>query len=214
MASTKDRLNQLPSWQLGVAFSLVALLGCGAWYTLYFVDVDETRTQARRSVGKAQVALDDMKKRRENFKVEVEEQKERERELEAQKAKLPLGSSTVDHLIRTFNQQGRLVGLHIESWEPGGEKRLDYYAKTPIAVKASGTWHQVGEFFRRIAELEQIVNIEGLTLRPVRALSDNGYQMLTVNFEANAFRALTDAERKAMSGKKKKKKSRRRGKKG
>jgi type IV pilus assembly protein PilO len=204
-----DKLNQLPSWQLGVAWVVIAALGTLGFYFLYYTDADEQRTQAQGSVAKAKTALDEMRKRLENFELEMSQQKEREKEIAAAKEKLPLGSSTVDHLIRTFNQQGRLVGMNIESWQPGGEKKLDFYAKMPVAVKAQGTWHQTGEFFRRIAELDQIVNIEGLQLKSGRDLSETGHPMLTIEFEANAFRFLSDAERKAGTGKTKKKKSRR-----
>jgi Tfp pilus assembly protein PilO len=74
----------------------------------------------------------------------------------------------------------------------------------PIKVQASGTWAQVGEFFRRVSELKRIVSVDGLSLALAEKNTkdkdrEGGEQhpALKVEFEAATYRFLTDAERES-----------------
>jgi Tfp pilus assembly protein PilO len=96
--------------------------------------------------------------------------------------------------MRKFQQQGRLVGVSIENWTPSGEQKLDFYAKMPVDITAQGTWLQFGEFFRRISEMEQIVNIEGVGMK-TESSKDDASLTLTVRFMASTFRFLDESER-------------------
>ena len=73
----------------------------------------------------------------------------------------------------------------------------------PIKVKASGTWSQVGEFFRRVSELKRIVSVDELSLkaRTVANAEPGAPPLLDVEFEAATYRFMTDAERADEAGK-------------
>ena len=52
----------------------------------------------------------------------------------------------------------------------------DYYSEIPIAVNAEASYHQLGEFFERVAKLARVVNVTEIKLsglnrprNPVRA---------------------------------------------
>jgi type IV pilus assembly protein PilO len=193
MANQLDELATRPKWQLAALWAVIAALIGGGWYYLYFEDALKDNEQAAKNVEKQSKELARMKERLANFEQEMAEAKAMEQELEEKKRKLPLSSATIDHLMRKFQQQGRLVGVSIENWTPSAEQKLDFYAKMPVDITAQGTWLQFGEFFRRISEMEQIVNIEGVSM----GLDKSAEEVvgLDVRFMASTFRFLDEAER-------------------
>jgi len=194
MASALDRITKLPPSRLAVMFVLVsALLGAG-WYTLYYADAVADREAAERGLEQAKTELGTMEDKLANFEQQMAQAAEDEKEIEAAKSVLPLSEATIDHLMREFQQQARLVGLRFEKWTPGGENKLDFYAKLPVKIEAVGTWHQTGEFFRRVSELQQIVTVEDVELKAGKDF-DGSHPLLEVEFSASTFRFLADNER-------------------
>lgn len=194
MAKGLDAITNLPPWQMGLVFVLGSgLLGAG-WYTVYYEDAVNERTAAESGLAKAQAELATMDEKLANFEQEMAQAAEDEKEIEAAKSVLPLTDATIDHLMREFQQQARLVGLSMERWSPGGEKKLDFYAKMPVQIEATGTWHQAGEFFRRVSELQQIVTIEDVKFKNSKTL-EGSHRLLEVDFTASTFRFLADNER-------------------
>ena len=96
--------------------------------------------------------------------------------------------------MSTFQREARGVGLAIEAWTPQGEQFHDFYAKIPVEVTALGSWHEVGEFFRRVAEMKQIVNIEDVQMKLGKEFDDTGFPQIEVDFTASTFRLLTEKE--------------------
>ncbi len=194
MAKALDAISKLPPWQMAVMFVVGSgLLGAG-WYSFYYADVVQERESAERSLAKAQAELATMDEKLANFEQEMAQAAEAEKEIEAAKSILPLSDATVDHLMREFQQQARLVGLRFDRWTPGGEKRLDFYAKLPVKIEATGTWHQAGEFFRRVSELQQIVTVEEVEFKSGKS-QEGTHRVLEIDFTASTFRFLAENER-------------------
>ena len=199
MASQLDDLATRPKWQLAIIWALISgLIGVG-WYYMYFEDAIKDNEQAAADVKKQSAELARMKERLANFEQEMAQAKAMEQELEEKKRKLPLSSATIDHLMRKFQQQGRLVGVSIENWTPSPEQKLDFYAKMPVDITARGSWLQFGEFFRRVSEMEQIVNIEGVGME-LDKTADEDRIVLDVRFMASTFRFLDESERSKSVG--------------
>jgi type IV pilus assembly protein PilO len=208
MASPIDTLANLPPWQRAVLWVVVGILIAVAWYFVWYSDAVVERDQAHAGLQKAEAELAEMEKKLENFEEEQRKAAEMEQQIRELMEELPMSPAVVDNLMQTFQQQARSVGLTVESWTPGGEEKLDYYAKMPVKVRASGTWHEVGEFFRRVTELRKIVSVENLKLKTRTEQGDgvDGHAILDVEFDASTYRFLTDQERVAAT-----KKSTRRG---
>jgi type IV pilus assembly protein PilO len=200
MASRFDVFEKLPIWQVALIWvGAAGLLGV-AWYFLYYADAVADRDQAKGAAQAKRDELAELEKKRENFEQRMAEAAAQEKEIQKKMEVLPLTSDSVDHLMSTFGQQGQIAGLAVKDWAPGGEQRMDFYAKMPVEVEAEGTWHQTGEFFRRISELRQIVSIEGLELKPMRGAASGevgGSPRLSVKFSAAAYRYLSEKERTA-----------------
>ena len=200
-----DALGKLPIWQRLLLFFFIAAGIVAVWYFLFYLDAVAGRGAADTALVNAQKELADIQKSRDNFDAEQKAIAAEEKELEANREVLPLNASTVDNLMQTFQQQSRLVGMTVESWTNEPEELEDFYARMPIKVRATGTWAQVGEFFRRVSELKRIVSVDGLSLALVdkAAAKDKDkepgdqHPSLKVEFEAATYRFLTDAEREA-----------------
>ena len=151
MASQLSSIGRLPVWQ-AVAGSvvLVGLLTAG-WYTSYYEEAAKNLDSAKTRLKTAEDELARMQKKLENYEQEMRELAEAEEEIQQIIRNLPKGVEAVDHLMKPFQQQARLVGFEVQSWAPGGEQKFDYYAKTPIEIHAEGSWHQTAEFFRKIS---------------------------------------------------------------
>lgn len=199
-----DALGKLPIWQRVLLFFFIAAGIVAVWYFLFYLDAVAAKSAADAALATSQKELADIQKSRDNFDAEQKAIAAEEKQLEANREVLPLHASTVDNLMQTFQQQSRLVGMTVESWTNEPEEIEDFYARMPIKVQATGTWSQVGEFFRRVSELKRIVSVDGLSLALVNKNSDgkdkepgDQHPALKVEFEAATYRFLTDAEREA-----------------
>jgi type IV pilus assembly protein PilO len=183
-----------------VVWVVVAAAIVAGWWVLFYVDAVAAREGAEQGLAKATGELDRLEKRKENFLEEQRQHEEREAKFRERMEVLPMNASTVDNLMQTFQQKARQVGLSFDSWTNEPEQRQDFYARLPIEVKARGTWPQIGEFFRQLSELRQIVSVENLVLENAQ---DDGkgepgeHPVLEVAFEAATYRFLSDEERSA-----------------
>ncbi len=201
MASMFESLETMPIWQRLVLWVLVAVMVVVGWYYLFYVDAVAARQGAEASLAKASAEVTRLEKKKENHLEEQRQHEERKVELRGQLEIVPMSSSTVDNLMQTFQQKARQVGLSFDSWTNGKEERQDVYARLPVKVKAVGSWPQLGEFFRQLAELRKPVSIENITLTATAVDPDDGlHPQLEIEFEAATYRALTPEERNGPAG--------------
>ncbi|NVB38278.1 type 4a pilus biogenesis protein PilO [Pseudenhygromyxa sp. WMMC2535] len=198
--SRLDALEKVPAWQLALGWLLAAGLILAGWYVLYLSDTLTQKESAVTAVERAEADLAAAEDKLANYEQRVKEQAERDRELEKMLEVVPVDSSTIDHLMSTFQREARGVGLGLERWVPQAEERYDFYAKIPVEVTAIGTWHEIGEFFRRVSEMKKIVNIEQVEMKIGKNFDDSGFPLLQVDFTASTFRLLSEDERSGEAG--------------
>ncbi|WP_086001983.1 type 4a pilus biogenesis protein PilO [Plesiocystis pacifica] len=199
-SSSLDVLETLPPWQLAAGWVVGALLVMVGWYYIYYADAVTERNANQAAVKKAEADLEAAQDKLANYEQRVKEQAERDRELEKMLEVVPVDPSTVDHLMSTFQREARGVGLELERWVPQSEERHDFYAKIPVEVTAVGTWHELGEFYRRVSEMKKIVNIEAVKMKLGREFDDSGFPLLAVDFTASTFRLLSENEQSNAGG--------------
>lgn len=198
MASALDPFERLPVWQRLLVFLAGVVIVALAWFFVFYRDAVEAAEAASTALSRSKAELASIEDKKANFLARQQQQNEVQAEIRKKVEVLPMSTATVENLMQTFQQQARLVGFTIESWAPEPEQREDYYARLPIKVKASGTWAQAGEFFRRVAELGRLVSIEAVQLKLAStrlSASDNAAPRLEVVFQAATYRMLSEAER-------------------
>lgn len=96
----------------------------------------------------------------------------------------------MDALLSDINQAGLGRSLQFELFRPGQVSVKEYYAELPIAVRVTGTYHDIGLFAADIANLSRIVTLNNLTLTPVKDREG----VLTMDGTAKTFRYLDQEE--------------------
>jgi type IV pilus assembly protein PilO len=122
-----------------------------------------------------------------NLELYVQQLREIEQSFGALLKQLP-NKSEMDALLTDINQAGLGRGLQFELFKPATtEKMADFYAELPIAVKVTGTYHDMGAFASDVAQLPRIV-----TLNDINIQNDKG--TLTMDAVAKTFRYLDEDE--------------------
>ncbi len=70
----------------------------------------------------------------------------------------------IPSLLTGISQAGKSSGLNFVLFQPQSEKKEGFYAKIPINMELSGTYHDLGEFFDKLAGMSRIVNVDNFAL--------------------------------------------------
>ncbi len=70
----------------------------------------------------------------------------------------------IPSLLAEISQSGQDVGLDFLLFQPGREKIKTFYAEIPVAIQVVGGYHNVAQFFDRVAGLRRIVAIENISM--------------------------------------------------
>lgn len=121
---------------------------------------------------------------------ELRKQKLQVQEYVTQLEKQLPGKAEMDALLSDINQAGLGRSLQFELFRPGQVSVKEYYAELPIAVRVTGTYHDIGLFAADIANLSRIVTLNNLTLTPIKDREG----VLTLDCTAKTFRYLDQEE--------------------
>ena len=87
------------------------------------------------------------------------EAQELEAKIAALRERLP-SEREMPTLYRSLSDAGTQAGLGVSLFQPRDGQVRDYYVEIPITVTAEGSYHQVGEFFERVARLPRVVTMK------------------------------------------------------
>ena len=83
--------------------------------------------------------------------------------LESARERLP-NEREVPGLYRSVSDLAFRSGLAMSVFQPREPQPRDYYTEIPIAITAEASYHEMGNFFERLAQLSRIVNVTDLRL--------------------------------------------------
>lgn len=162
----KDDPGSWPALPRYLSYAFVTLLVLGLlWYVWLGTSneeliAEEAKEVALRTEYKSKLAqavnLEALKKQREQVLLYVTQ-------LEKQ---LP-SKAEMDALLSDINQAGLGRSLQFELFRPGQVNVKEYYAELPIAVKVTGSYHDIGSFVADVANLSRIVTLNNLAISPV-----------------------------------------------
>jgi type IV pilus assembly protein PilO len=185
----KDDPGSWPALPRYVSFAAAAALVLGVlgyfWLSTYNQELTDEeakevvlRTEYKTKLAKA-VNLEALKKQREQVLQYV-------KQLEKQ---LP-SKAEIDALLSDINQAGLGRSLQFELFRPGQVNVKEFYAELPIAVKVTGTYHDIGSFVADVATLSRIVTLNNLSISPVTGKEGT----LAMESTAKTFRYLDSDE--------------------
>jgi type IV pilus assembly protein PilO len=175
LGSILDPIAAAPRWQkilLGVM--VLALITAGMYFGLVSpleMTVSTLKNQhasLQVELAQARAAADDVARGR-------REAAELGRQLDGLKERLP-SEKEMPPLYRTITDAAFQSGLAVALFQPRDGKIRDYYVEYPITLNAEGGYHQLGEFFERVAALPRVVTVQELKVtalskakHPIRA---------------------------------------------
>ncbi|HEY2744014.1 MAG TPA: type 4a pilus biogenesis protein PilO [Polyangia bacterium] len=182
-----DRIAALTlAVKLGIIVGLVALMAGGYWY-FFYSDMQDEEQHLEQDQARLEKEKKEYEKRKQEylaFRNEVnallEEQKELLRVLPKE--------ADIEQFIENVTAQVELTGLtKVESVREAAVP-VEMYVKIPIKMSFSGTYHQINHFFKQVADLKRIVNIEDLSMEPeVPGVAPDQQNPLRANFTATTF---------------------------
>jgi len=183
--------------KLGVMLVVLLLIIGASWYFDWQDQLDRIQSETSKEEGLRKTFLE-KKAEAVNLPAYQKQLEDIEKQFGALLKQLP-GKSEMDALLTDINQAGLGRGLQFELFRPaGGETRRDFYAELPIAIKVTGSYHDMGAFASDISKLSRIVTLENVSLAPVPGPAvkggGGGVSMLTMDAIAKTFRYLDESE--------------------
>ncbi len=109
--------------------------------------------------------------------------------------KLLPNTKEIPSLLKTITQLGSDSRLEFRNFSPQKEKARDFYMEIPVSIEVSGSYHNVAVFFDKIGQMDRIVNILNVAMKPVQTRSTN--LVTTCNAVTYRFKGGNDAEESA-----------------
>ncbi len=165
-----DSIVKLPRVQkIAILVGAVVVL-IGLYWFLFYKGHSEKLDAQRTVLTKKQQELSEQKVILANlpkFRQETEEMKAK-RQVALQQ--LP-NKNDIDKLLKDISYHAIESGLEILLFKPEKEVKKNFYAEIPVELKLSGTYHDFGLFFEKIANLSRIVNVADLEIQKIKEKS-------------------------------------------
>src|SRR5262245_13233952 len=165
-------LTKLPWWGQIVAFVLLALAGCGAFFYYYEMPMREEMKGRQSQLASLRADISkglETAKKLPEFKSQVAELESR---LDSLKAVLPEAKDAAD-LLNRMQTVASQSNLTIKSFKPGATVTKTLHAEWPINIELDGTYHNLAIFFDRVGKFTRIVNISGVDVKGKERPSPN-----------------------------------------
>ena len=144
---------------MGTLVLLVALF----IYFFYMPKAEEIDKTNKQRLNKARIRARNLKKFEQEF-AQVDAQFQEALKLLPNEKEIPT-------LLRNITQLGSDSALEFRLFSPKKEKAGDFYMEIPVSLEVSGTYHNVAVFFDKVGQMERIVNILNVSMKPVKSRS-------------------------------------------
>jgi type IV pilus assembly protein PilO len=172
--------------KIAATAGLVALIGV-VYYMLFYMDMQDQikagEVEQRRLVGEKE----DYEKRKKEylaFRNELTQLQQEQREL----LKALPKRAEIPTFLSSIQEQAELAGLEVMNLTIESESPAELYVRIPVRIEIRGSYHTITKFFKNVADLPRIVNVENLALSLEKAADDTGSPLLRARFYAVTFR--------------------------
>jgi type IV pilus assembly protein PilO len=140
---------------------LAAVLGAGQYYHVKDLQLELARVEAEEA--KLKKEFEKKAFQAANLDAYRQQMVEMEESFGALVSQLP-SETEVPGLLEDITNKGLLNGLKISSIDLQKEKAKEFYVELPIAIKASGSYHDLGAFISGMAGLPRIVTLHNFQI--------------------------------------------------
>ena len=162
-----DSIVKLPRVQkIAILVGAVVVLIGLYWFLLYKGHSEKLDAQ-RTILTKKQQELNEQKVILANLPKFREETEVMKAKRQVALKQLP-NKKDIDKLLKDISYHAIESGLEILLFKPAKEVKKNFYAEIPVELKLSGTYHDFGLFFEKIANLSRIVNVADLEMEKIK----------------------------------------------
>lgn len=147
----------------------IVLLAALFIYFLYMPKADQIK-RTEKQIATLQQRLNKAKIRAKNLKKFEQEFAQVDAQFKEALKLLP-NEKEIPKLLRNITQLGSDSALEFRVFIPKKERAGDFYMEIPVSLEVSGTYHNVAVFFDKVGQMERIVNILNVSMKPVKPRS-------------------------------------------
>jgi type IV pilus assembly protein PilO len=158
--------DNVGSWPLPVKMVIWVVLFIGVLTAGYYYHIKDLQTQLAQVEAKEVSLKTDFEKKAfqaANLEAYRQQMAEMEESFGALVSQLP-SDTEVPGLLEDITNKGLLNGLEIASIDLQKETAREFYVELPIAISASGSYHDLGAFISGMAGLPRIVTLHDFTI--------------------------------------------------
>jgi type IV pilus assembly protein PilO len=170
----------------GVALACVAIL-VGGFFFIVSPELDDY-SSAQQQEGNLKNTFMNKKAMAINLPAYVQQMKIMNQTFGSLLRQLP-NSTEVPSLLVDITQAGLGRGLNFVLFKPGHESKEGFYAKLPIDIRVTGSYHELAGFVSDVAALPRIVTINNIQIH-----SGKKGRTLTMTAKAYTYRYLRPGE--------------------
>lgn len=158
--------DNVGSWPLPIklliwVFLLVAVMAAGYYYHIESLQVQLAKVEAEEVTLKKD--FEEKAFQAANLDAYRQQMVEMEESFGALVSQLP-SDTEVPGLLEDITNKGLLNGLEISSIDLQAETAREFYVELPIAISASGSYHDLGAFISGMAGLPRIVTLHDFNI--------------------------------------------------
>ncbi len=158
--------DNVGSWPTAIKFIIFAVILVGVLVAGYYYHIEELQ----QNLAKEEAQEEKLKKEFEkkafqaaNLDAYRQQMVEMEESFGALVSQLP-SDTEVPGLLEDITNKGLLNGLNISSIDLQRELAREFYVELPIAIEASGSYHDLGAFISGMAGLPRIVTLHDFNI--------------------------------------------------
>jgi type IV pilus assembly protein PilO len=153
------------AYRVVILVGTIVLLAALFIYFLYMPKAEEIE-KTNREIATLKAKLQKAKIRAQQLKKFEQEFAQVDAQFQEALKLLP-NEKEIPSLLRNITQLGSDSALEFRLFSPKKEKAGDFYMEIPVALEVSGTYHNVAIFFDKVGQMERIVNILNVSMKPV-----------------------------------------------
>ena len=184
-----DTIVKLPKIQKIAILAGIAVVLIGLYWFLLYRGQAEKLTNKRAILTKKQQELNEQKMILANlpkFRAETEEMKVKRQQALKQ---LP-NKKDIDKLLKDVSSNAIESGLEVLLFKPEKEVKKNFYAEIPVELKLSGSYHDLGLFYDKVAHFSRIVNITDIEIDKAKEI--DGRNVLQASCTAKTYKFIEE----------------------
>ena len=185
-----------------VIFAVIIILPSVAFYFLHFTAKTQEIKKLESRAANLRKEIAGAKARAAKLDEHLAEMEETQR-LFAEASVLLPQKKEIPSLLTNISALGTNSGLNMSRFQPGGERKKEFYAEIPVSLKISGPYHNIGTFLYEVSKLDRIISAQLINLGGGK--QQRGELILRSTVNLVTYRFLEESEmKKPQKGKKRK----------